>query len=422
MPSATPVRRRRSAQLPWGATLRLAWRNVLRHTGRSLSSLGAIAFGVMALIVSEGFVQDILIQLGEAIIHSQSGHVQVARTGFFENGAQQPERFLMAEPEADKKRIAALPAVKDVMARVNFAGLLNNGRTDLSIVGEGIEPDKERAMGTFLKVVAGRSLHDKDEFGILLGAGVAKALKLAPGDRTMLLISTADGATNGEEFQVVGIFKSFSKDYDNRAVKVPLSAARKLLNTEGANTLVVSLKRTQDTASVARVLTERTAWRDQTVRTWIDLNDFYPKSVEMYRAQFGALQAIVLLMVVLSVVNAVNTTVFERAGEFGTSRALGSRSLDVFRLIMLESLILGLLGSGAGVLLGLLAAWIVGMVGIPMPPPPNSDLTYTAYITVFPDALAASFSVGVGATLLACVVPAFRVSRMHIAMALRQSV
>ena len=58
--------------------LKLATRNVLRHKARTGMTLAAIVFGVVGLIFSGGFVQDVYHQLGEAIIHSQSGHLQVS--------------------------------------------------------------------------------------------------------------------------------------------------------------------------------------------------------------------------------------------------------------------------------------------------------------------------------------------------------
>jgi putative ABC transport system permease protein len=220
----------------------------------------------------------------------------------------------------------------------------------------------------------------------------------------------------------VGTFQTFSKEYDNRAIKMPLAAAQELLNTKSANTLVVALKRTDDTREVARILTERTVWRDQEVRTWDQLNDFYPKTVELYHRQFGGLQLIILLMVLLSVVNAVNTSVFERVAEFGTARALGNRSGFIFRLVMLENLMLGLIGSATGVGFAWAVSYGVSKVGIPMPPPPNADLAYTAYIRLTAQSIAVAMAIALVATVLAALVPALRVSRVKVVEALRQNV
>ena len=62
-------------------------------------TLAAIVFGVAGMILSGGFVQDILFQLGEALIHSQSGHLQVAKSGFFTLGSRKPDQYVIAKPE-----------------------------------------------------------------------------------------------------------------------------------------------------------------------------------------------------------------------------------------------------------------------------------------------------------------------------------
>ena len=80
--------------------LKLALRNVFRHKLRTSMTVGAIVMGVVGLILSGGFVADILVELGEAVIHSQSGHIQVAREGYFTVGSRSPEQYLMDRPEA----------------------------------------------------------------------------------------------------------------------------------------------------------------------------------------------------------------------------------------------------------------------------------------------------------------------------------
>ncbi len=399
----------------------LAFRNIIRQKIHTAMTLAAIVSGVTGMILAGGWVNDIFVQLAEAMIHSQSGHIQVHRAGFYAFGSRTPEKYLIKNPDAIKQEIADHKGVKDVMARLNFSGLLNNGRTDLPIFGEGVEPNKEAELGSFVQITSGRQLADKDKFGIMLGYGVAQALKLKPGDRVTLLANSLGGALNSLDLEVVGVFQSYSNDYDARAIRIPLSAAKELLVTDRINTIVVSLDRTSDTELVDAWLGGQFGASDLEVKTWVELNDFYEKTVELYKRQFGVLQLIILVMVLLSVANSVNMSVFERAGEFGTMRSLGNRSSRVFSLIMFESTLLGLMGSCLGLLLGVILALAISAVGIPMPPPPNASLPYTAHIQIIPSMLAMAFAVGLGATVMAAILPARRVSRMPVADALRQN-
>jgi putative ABC transport system permease protein len=401
--------------------IRLALRNLARQRMRTGVTLGAIAFGVAALVVTGGFVEDIFIQLAEALIHSQSGHVQVAERGYFEGGTRTPERFQIRAPDPLRDRIAATPGVADAFVRMGFSGLLNNGRSDLAIIGTGAEPEKETRLGTSMRMLAGHALTAGDARGIMVGAGVAQALNLAVGDSVTLLVNSTQGALNTGDFVVAGVFQTFSKDFDDRSVRISLAAARELLDTPGASTIVVLLEKTADTDRVAAAL--RGSLGDgHDVRTWVELNDFYDKAVALYTRQFGVLQLIILIMVVLSVANSVNMSVFERIGEFGTMRALGDRAGRVFRLIVTESALLGLIGAILGVAGGIVLATAISTVGIPMPPPPNGNVGYTAIIRIVPSVLAMASMVGLAATLLAALLPALKVSRTPVVDALRANI
>jgi putative ABC transport system permease protein len=385
-------------------------------------TLIAIVFGVSGLILSGGFVHDVYRQLGEALIHSQSGHLQVARAGFHAHGTRSPEKYLIDRPNALAQTLLKQPQVDEVMQRVAFSGLLNNGRTDWPIIGEGVEAQKESKLGTHVRIVHGRELRAGDRYHMLVGEGVARALQLRIGEPVTLLINTAEGALNTLEFDVVGAFQSFSKDYDARAVRIPLEAARELLRTDGANTLVVLLKRTADTAAVAEAVGRQLEPKDLEVATWEQLNDFYSSTVALYQRQFGVLQVIILILVLLSVANSINMSVFERVGEFGTMMALGNRTSELFRLILAESLLLGVIGSGIGATLGVALSLGISAIGIPMPPPPNANVGYTAHIQIVPAVVLMACSVGIFAAVLAAVWPAARVIRTPVADALRLNV
>jgi len=134
------------------------------------------------------------------------------------------------------------------------------------------------------------------------------------------------------------------------------------------------------------------------------------------------LQIIILVMVLLSVANSVNMAIYERTGEFGTLMALGDSQGDIFQQVIKENMLLGLLGAGMGVVIGVVLAWAISGIGIEMPPPPNSDVGYTAYIRLVPRVISIAFIVGLVATVLAAVLPAYRISRLPVAEALRENV
>jgi putative ABC transport system permease protein len=308
------------------------------------------------------------------------------------------------------------------MARLNFSGILNNGKRDLGIIGEGIEPKSEAELGTYLNFVAGKALSDSDLDGICIGQGVARSLGLKIGDRVTLAMTLSAGAVNTLDFEVIGIFQSFSKEFDSRAVRVSLEAAKTLMDTQAAHMIVITLEQTKDTANVVAKLKKILPGKQFHIAAWNELSDFYEKTINLYDRQFGILRLIILIMVLLSVANSVNMTLFERTREFGTMLATGDRSQIIFRLIMVESTLLALSGALLGMTFGCLAALSISAIGIPMPPPPNANLGYTALIRIIPSTVLIAGGIGFMATVLASIAPARRASKLSVVDALRHGI
>ena len=127
-------------------------------------------------------------------------------------------------------------------------------------------------------------------------------------------------------------------------------------------------------------------------------------------------------MLLLSVANSVNMSLFERTREFGTLLAIGNRPSDVFWLVMTEGVVIGLIGATAGVLFGCVIGSVVSAAGIPMPPPPNANVGYTAHILLLPKDILTAWLIGFSATCLATVLPARRAANAEVVEALRHGV
>ncbi len=400
---------------------RIAFRNIVRQRERAGLTLAAIAIGVASLVLSGGFVADILAQLRDAMIHSQLGHLQIYKEGQFASGGHRPFEFLIEESDGVERIVDTLPGVVVQGRRLTFSALIGNGRGELPIIGEGVEPAAEARIGSALTMLAGRALAATDQYGIIVGEGLASALKLKVGARVNLLVSTREGAANTLDFQVLGVFRSLSKEFDARAVRVPLAAAQQLADTTGVTGIVVLLADTDATERTRDELARRLPPGFE-VKTWQDLAEFYRNTAALYERQFGFLQAIILVMVLLGVANAVNMTLHERTPEFGIVRALGRTGRDVFAQALIETALLGAIGAAIGVAVGVLLAVAISAVGIPMAPPPNSESGFVAAIRVVPGVLATAFASGLVASIAAALLPARHLARMSVVEALRRGV
>lgn len=399
----------------------LALRNLFRHRVRSLITLGAIAFSTVVLVLAAGFIQWIFDDLRTVTIETGLGHLQIMRAHYLERGAADPDAFLLPERSAELATIAALPEVTAVGARLDFSGLVSFGESTLSFVGIGVEPSKEDVLSRHLSFVSGSNLVDRDRNGIVLGQGLAANLGAHTGDRLVLLINTATGGVSAVEGLVRGVFTTQVRAFDEVALRVPLAMAQKLMRVQGAHQWVVALDDVDHVDPVAERIRAALDQKHFDVLRWIDLSDFYTKTVTFLSGQLGVMRILISIIIVLGVSNMLVMNVLERTGEIGTLMALGNRRRKVVLLFLTESLYLAVIGGAFGLVLALIAAKLASAIGIPMPPPPGRTAGYIGAILVTGPILLSAFSVTLVTTMVAALYPALKASRLVIVDALRHN-
>lgn len=396
----------------------MAARNLVRQRRRALLALSIIGGGVVTFLLAGGFIHWLLGNMREATIHSQLGHAQIIRPGYFRDGLGDPYRYLLPADTAAVEALT-LPGLRTVTPRLAFNGLVSSGDTTVSFMGEGIDPAREAPIMRSFRIVGGRNLQAADEHAAIVGAGLAANVGVGPGDRIVLLATSAAGGLGAVELEVAGLFVTTAKAYDDAALRVPIEIARKLMGVEGATSWVVLLEHTDDTSAAVAALRAGLPAEAFEVVPWNDLADFYNKTVELFTRQVGVVRLLIAFIVVLSISNTLSMAVIERTSEIGTVMALGTRRRSVLAMFITEGALLGVMGGVLGVALGSLLAIAISYLGIPMPPPPGMDIGFTGRISVSPTLALDAFVLAFLTTLLASVMPALRASRLNIVDALR---
>src|SRR5256885_8894222 len=195
---------------------KLALRNVFRNRRRTLITLAAMGFGATAIIVFGGFVHSIYFGGRESTIRSQVGHIQIYRKGYSEKGNLAPYDYLIADYPALREALQRLPHVKTVTARLGFSGLVSTGDTTTAFVGSGVVPEGEMDLSALAVIVDGKELATREPRGITLGGGLARALRVKPGDDLMLLTPTKAGAVHAPALELRGVWGPGGEAYDDR--------------------------------------------------------------------------------------------------------------------------------------------------------------------------------------------------------------
>ena len=405
----------------WLLDLWLAMRSVLRQGRRTLIAIGAVSFGVIAMILSAGFIEWLMEGMRESTIKSQLGHVQVVRPGYVERGTSDPYGFVIDGEDVLRQKIESGSNVKVVAPRLSFNGLASKGDNTLAFLGQGVSAKAESVLSSSVTITRGRNLSAEGVNEMIMGRGLAANLGVQVGDTVVLMTTTAAGNVNAVEAPVVGLFNSVSKEYDDSALRMPLALAQQLVRVNGAQQWLVLLDDTARTdAKLAELKGVMPAGKFELV-PWYQLSDFYNKTKDLFSSQVNVVQFIILMIIVLSISNTLSMSVMERVSEIGTCMALGLTRARIRRIFMSEGVMLGLVGGGLGVVIGCVLALAISAVGIPLPPPPGMEQGFSGEIRLTFGIVAKALAIAVASAFVSSLYPAWRASRMNIVDALRQS-
>lgn len=252
------------------------------------------------------------------------------------------------------------------------------------------------------EVTAGRALSAADATAkvAVIGEQVAKRNRLELGSELRLNRSSS--------FEVVGIAKSGGGLIDN-GILVPLESLQAAIGiTDRVTFFALKLADPSNTEEVKEQLSA--TYPDLGFQTRGDVLSVAEKGIQISDVVRLGISAIALIVGAIAVANTMMMSVFERTREFGVVRAIGAKPGFLFRLVLLEAILLSIVGAVAGVILGWLGMIVVnnianGLIGLDV-------AALTGRLILF--AVAVALLMG----LVSGLIPAFRASRIPIAVAM----
>ncbi|HEX5037522.1 MAG TPA: FtsX-like permease family protein [bacterium] len=416
--------------LPTDKLLKIAFKNVFRNKRRTLLTLGVLIAGGAGLIVMGGYFENLMHNLGEKIIHAQTGHLQIDLKNYYKLGVTDPLGYLMQDSEDVRRKIESVPHVMFTVPRLSFSGMISTDKTSMAVSINGTDPFAENRMGSFMAsnakipsiaIKEGRELDPAHKEEILLGVGLMKALDLKLGDWVMLLTTREEGAVDGNRFRVVGVFETVMRESDNRSVKINVAAAQGMLGAPGKlHSLQAVLDKTENTEAARKAVVAALGGKDSAfeVLTWEEMSAYYRQGKELFRKIFVVITLIFGVVFFFSAGNSVSMSLMERTREFGTMMAIGNSRSAILFVILLETLVLGVIAGALSLVCGVGLAKIITAIGIEMPPTPNASTGTIAVISVTAPLLLKSFFLTVVSAFLASVPPAYRTTKIRIVEAL----
>jgi putative ABC transport system permease protein len=356
--------------------MRLAIKNLLRYKRRSLLTGLLISVGVVAVVVFVGLSGSFKRAVVGQITDSVLSHLQVHRKGYMASIDNLPlDRML---PPAAYGKLAdilvAAPGVEGFSPRIKFGAMLSDYSQTTNIRLNGVYPEKEDLAAPLLKTrIKGRESDD-----VLLKAGqvllpevLAGGMGLKVGDTVVLVANNKDGSVNGMTFQVAGVVESLMGP-GGRDGYLHIEDAANLLRMEEMEISEVAIRvadfdRMDETEAALRNVLEPIANKQGKpsfeLHTWDQLTPFY-NVVRMIDLMTLGIKVILIAVVLISVLNVMMMSVYERVREIGTLSAMGTSPGRIMGLFVAEGFSLGLASAIAGAVLGLALLLVLNYTGV----------------------------------------------------------
>jgi lipoprotein-releasing system permease protein len=307
-----------------------------------------IALGVAALIVVLSVVNGFQREVRERML-GVIPHVELHDAG----GGALADARAVAEAAARQDGVRAVAPF--VLAQV----LVGRGDTLRAALLRGIEPAAEARVAPLVAAQPAFAVLRSGARSIVLGAELARALGVKPGDAVALVLpARGEGGQTlprTTPFTVSGTFDAGHFEYDSSLAFVHLDDAAVLLGIGGASGMGLALADALDAPRVARALA-RELRSDVTARDWTMANRIWFEAVALQKRLLALILVLIIAVAAFNLVSTLVMTVTDKRADIAILRTLGASPRSIMGIFFVQGALSGLLGTLAGVGLGLLVA------------------------------------------------------------------
>ncbi|AJE03726.1 lipoprotein-releasing ABC transporter permease subunit [Geobacter pickeringii] len=321
-------------------------------------STAGVTLGVMALIIVLAVMTGFEESLKEKILGTNA-HIVVLKSG---GVMEQYDRVL-----------AQLGKVKGVVAETPFIYsqvMLSSGNNVSGVVLRGIDTKTDPLVTNLHRSLVDGKLSDLDlappplagqaseKPGIIIGKELARNLNLYTGD-TINVISPMGNITplgmvpKMRQFRVVGIFNTGMFEYDSTLAYVSLGEAQDFLSLGNAATGVqLRVADVYHTGSLVREINRQLGF-PYYARDWMQMNKNILFALKTEKMVMFIILTLIVLVAAFGIASTLFMVVLEKTKDIAILKSMGATGRSIMKIFVLEGLIIGISGTGLGVIGGL---------------------------------------------------------------------
>ncbi|MCH8058383.1 MAG: lipoprotein-releasing ABC transporter permease subunit [Proteobacteria bacterium] len=386
----------------------------------SLISILGIALGMTTLItvisVMNGFEKELRARILGAIAHATIRPM---------DGALMDWRSVIKEVEKHSEVNGAAPFIEE--------GVWLQGKESSGALIRGVDPTFEARVSEVSDKMLSGTLNDLQpgEYNIILGLGLASRLRVGPGDKVTVIAPRLKATPVGarplmRRFTVVGVFEFGEFENDSTLAMINIEDAARLLRMPQGSTGGVRLHlQDMDRAwQVAREISENLPGY-YIVRDWTQERGNLFRAVKTEKTVMWVILSLIIAVAAFNIISMLVMVVTDKQADIAILKTMGARPGMILRIFVIQGSLIGVIGTGLGVLGGIGLAQNIGLV-VPFLEQFFSFSLFPAdiyYITELPSELRSSDIISFATmtlvmSFLSTLYPSWRASKTHPAEAL----
>jgi len=319
---------------------KIAWRNIYRNKKRTLITVTSIFAALFLIILMRalqfGFYDNII----KTVVESYAGYVEVHAEGYWDN------QSLDNSMEVDQKLIndiSSVEGVENIVQRLQTFSLISMGEKTKGGVINGVDISDEQKITDWNKKMVSGSF-DLGENEIIVGKGIAEYFDIRENDTLILYGQGYRGMMAAGKYSVKGVIDLKNPDLNKLGIFMAIESARNYVSSEEISThIIIDKEQYYDEEKIVKDLSQILS-KDYEIMTWKKTLPEIEQTITADNAGGLIMAFILYIIVVFGMFGTVLMMTEERKYEFGVLISIGMSRIRLFRIILIETIILSMIG------------------------------------------------------------------------------
>jgi len=309
----------------------------------SLSSMLGVALGVLALItvlsVMNGFEQE----LKERILGMASHAVVVEYNGSLRDWGKVASQ------------VRRHPDIMGVAPYIRAEGMLVNRENVNGTVVRGILPEKETEVSTIAEQMVSGDFNSlrEGEYGIIIGAELARALDAYSGDKVTLVAPQANVTPAGllprlKRFTVTGVFEVGMHEYDSALALIHMADAAALFRKDGPDGLRLKTTDILQAPRISREVVRRISGR-YGVMDWTQQHANFFRALKTEKTVMFVILMLIVAVAAFNIISTLVMVVTDKQADIAVLRTMGASPRSILTIFVIQGMVIGIVGILLGV-------------------------------------------------------------------------